>query len=68
MRMNFSTAYRARIVAGLKDRHRTMEWLADRLKIHPTTLSRKMNGMPFNETEMRLIQKEFDWQTIGGEW
>ena len=65
--MRATTEYRGRIVMELKERGLSMCWLAKRLQIAPETLSRKMNGKAFSETEMRLVQKLFGWKTIGGE-
>lgn len=64
--MKPETEYRGRIKAQLRFLNLTQEWLAGRLNVTTVTLSRKMNGAPFTEAEMRLIKKNLGFKTLEG--
>lgn len=59
--------YRSRIRSTIREYGFTQEWLAKRMGIRKETLSRKMNGEPFTEAEMRQIQRLLCWKSIEGE-
>ena len=57
---------RAEIVMSMKEAGMRRDELARRIGIRPETLSRKMNGEAFKETELVAIKRLFRWQSIGG--
>lgn len=61
------TRYRARVQAFMNEAGIDQEWISRKLGIRRETFSRKMNGKPFTETEMRTIQGIFGWKQIEGE-